>query len=81
MHKRYQYNINQIKKILQHNNLTVAKADKSKAIVIIYKTIMGQKIHIYTRKQHNKAKQGSNRRLSKADTTNNAKMQGPNRQE
>ena len=35
MHKRHQYNINQIKKILQHNNLTVAKADKNKAIVIM----------------------------------------------
>jgi len=35
MHKRRQYNINQIKKILQHNNLTVAKADKNKAIVIM----------------------------------------------
>jgi len=35
MHKRYQYNVNQIKKILQRNNLTIAKADKSKAIVII----------------------------------------------
>jgi len=37
MHKRNQYNINQIKKILQQNNLIVAKADKSKAIVIIDK--------------------------------------------
>ena len=47
MHKRYQYNINQIKKILQHNNLTIAKADKSKAIVIIDKTTMGQKINTF----------------------------------
>jgi len=46
MHKRYQYNINQIKKILQHN-LTIAKADKSKAIVIIDKTTMGQKIDTF----------------------------------
>jgi hypothetical protein len=44
MHKRYQYNINEIKKILQHNNLTIAKADKCKAIVIIDKTALGQKI-------------------------------------
>jgi hypothetical protein len=43
MHKRYQYNINQIKKILQHNNLTIAKADKSRAIVIIDKTTMKNK--------------------------------------
>jgi hypothetical protein len=65
MHKRYQHNINQIKKILQHNNLTIAKADKSKAIVIIDKTTLGQKSrHIHTRKQHNEAKQGHNRCLS-----------------
>jgi len=47
MRKRYQYNINQIKKILQHNNLTIAKADKTKAIVIIDKTTMGQKIDAF----------------------------------
>jgi len=65
MHKRYQHSINQIKKILQHNNLTIAKADKSRAIVIIDKTTLGQKNrHIYTGKQHNEAKQGSNRFLS-----------------
>ena len=40
MHKRQQHNIKQIKKILRHNNLTIAKADKSKAMVIIDKTIM-----------------------------------------
>jgi hypothetical protein len=44
LHKRYQYNIHQIKKILQHNNLTIAKAHKSKAIVIIDKTTLAQKI-------------------------------------
>jgi len=43
----YQYNINQIKRILQHNNLTRAKADKSKAIVIIDKTTMEQKINTF----------------------------------
>jgi hypothetical protein len=37
MHKKHQYNLNQIKKILQQNNLTVAKFDKSKAIFIIDK--------------------------------------------
>jgi hypothetical protein len=47
MHKRYQYNINQIKKILQHNNLTIAKADKSKAIVIISRTVLKQKINTF----------------------------------
>jgi hypothetical protein len=47
MHKRYPHNINQIKKILQHNNLTIAKADKSKAIVIKDKTTLGQKIDTF----------------------------------
>ena len=27
VHERYQYNINQIKKTLQQNNLTIARAD------------------------------------------------------
>jgi len=44
IHKRHQYNINQIKKTLQQNNLTIARADKSKALVIIDKTILKQKV-------------------------------------
>jgi hypothetical protein len=47
LHKRHQHNINQIKKILQHNNLTIAKADESKAIVIIDKTELKQKIDAF----------------------------------
>jgi hypothetical protein len=47
LHKRHQHNINQIKKILQHNNLTIAKADKSKAKVIIDKTELRQKIDMF----------------------------------
>jgi hypothetical protein len=42
LHKRYQYNLNQIKSILRKNNLTVAKADKNKAIVIINKDVLEQ---------------------------------------
>ena len=44
VHKRYQYNINQIKKTLQQNNLTIARADKSKALVIIDKRVLKQKV-------------------------------------
>jgi hypothetical protein len=44
LHKRYQYNLNQIKSILKKNNLTIAKADKNKAIVIINKDVLEQKI-------------------------------------
>jgi hypothetical protein len=40
---RYQYNLNQIKNILRKNNLTIAKADKNKAIVIINKDVLEQK--------------------------------------
>ena len=36
-HKRQQYSINQIKRILENNNLTLVKADKSKAVVIMDK--------------------------------------------
>jgi len=43
MHKRNQYNINQIKKALQQNNLTVGKADKTKAIVIMDKEVLRKK--------------------------------------
>jgi hypothetical protein len=57
LHKRHEHNINQIKKTLQHNNLTIAKAYKSKSIVIIDKTGLKQKNkRVYTREQHNKAK-------------------------
>jgi hypothetical protein len=47
MHKRYQYNINKTKKILYHNNLKMAKADKSKALVIIERTVLKQKIDTF----------------------------------
>jgi hypothetical protein len=47
MHKRCQHNIKQIKKILQQNNLTIAKADKSKAIIITDKTEMEHKIDTF----------------------------------
>jgi len=47
MHKRHQYNINQIKKILQHSNLTVAKADKTKAIVMMDNEVLRQNIDTF----------------------------------
>ena len=37
LHKRQQYSINQLKKILRNNNVITVKADKTKAIVIIKK--------------------------------------------
>ena len=47
INKRYQHNLNQIKNILQKDNLTVTKADKNKAIVIINKTMLEQKIQTF----------------------------------
>ena len=44
LHKRKQYIINEVKNILQKNNLTMVNADKSKAIVIIDKNTLEEKI-------------------------------------
>jgi hypothetical protein len=52
LHKRHQYNINQIKNILEENNLTVTKADKNKAIVIIHKNELEQKIQTFIQENH-----------------------------
>ena len=43
LHKRQQYNINQVRKIMEKNNLTAIKADKTKAIVIINKDELKKK--------------------------------------
>jgi len=47
MHKRYQHNLNELKNILRENNLTITLADKNKAIVIINKAMLGQKIQTF----------------------------------
>jgi len=44
LHKRYQYNINELKKTLQNNNLTIVKADKSQEIVIIDRNSLRKKV-------------------------------------
>jgi len=51
-HKRQQYTINKLKGILKQNNSTIVKADKSKAIVIINKDDLDQKIKAFI-KQNN----------------------------
>ena len=43
-HKRQQYTINTLKEIMKRNNSTIVKVDKSKAIVIINKDDLDQKI-------------------------------------
>jgi len=47
LHKRHQYNLNEIKNTLQNNNATVVKADKSKAIVIIKMDILSKKVDTF----------------------------------
>jgi hypothetical protein len=42
--KRDQYNLKQIAAILEHNNLTIRKADKGKSVVIISKDALREKI-------------------------------------
>jgi len=46
-HKRQQHNFNQIKDILQKDNLTVAKADTNRAIVIINKNTLERKVQTF----------------------------------
>jgi len=52
LHKRYQHNLNQMKNILQRNNLTRARADKSKTMVIINKNTLKQKINTFIQENH-----------------------------
>jgi len=58
IHKKHQHNHNQIKDILQKNNLTTAKADRNKAVVIIDKTALEQKVQTLYKKttSHNSPK-------------------------
>jgi hypothetical protein len=69
-----------MKKTLQQNNLTIAKADMSKAIVIINKNKLKHKIDAFIQKKSNRYKQGPNGTVSEADKTSNPKMQRFNRQ-
>jgi hypothetical protein len=47
LHKRNQHTINQIKDILCRDELIVTKADKNKAIVVIKRETLDQKIHTF----------------------------------
>ena len=44
LHKRYQYNLNQIKTLLEQNNLMIAKTDECRTMVIIREDTLKQKI-------------------------------------
>jgi len=44
LHNKYQYNVNKLKNTLQNNNLSIVKADKSKAVVIIDRNTLGKKV-------------------------------------
>ena len=52
LNKRQQYSINQLKKILKNNNLTIVKADKTKAIVIISKEMLKDKVNSFIIENH-----------------------------
>jgi molybdopterin-guanine dinucleotide biosynthesis protein len=54
-HKRQQHKMNQIKKILENNNLTIVKADKSKAIVIINKDKLNDKVNNFIKEKRIRA--------------------------
>jgi Na+/phosphate symporter len=44
--------MNQIKKILENNNLTIVQADKSKAVVIINKDKLNDKVKNFIKENH-----------------------------
>ena len=52
LHRRYQHNLNQIRNILQQNNLTLAKVDKSKTTVIVDKNTLKQKVNNFIQENH-----------------------------
>jgi hypothetical protein len=52
LHKRYQYNLNQIKSNQWKNNLTIPRDDKNKAIVIINKDVLEQKTMAFIQENH-----------------------------
>jgi hypothetical protein len=52
LHKRHQHNLNQIRDILNRNNLTIVKVDKNKAIVTINKDSLEEKVKIFIHEYH-----------------------------
>jgi hypothetical protein len=51
-HKRLQYTLKQILTILEHNSLSLLKADKGKTIVIIHTDTLQQKVHNFIQHNH-----------------------------
>jgi GTP-binding protein EngB required for normal cell division len=45
LHERQQYVINEMKKTFQHNHITIARADKNKAIVLIKQNNLHEKVY------------------------------------
>ena len=79
-HKRQQHTLNTLRPLLKHNNSTIVKPDKSKAIVIINKYNRPKNTIIHKRKQHTTNEQGSNRKISKTNTKSNSIMHRHNRE-
>ena len=44
--------MNQLRKVLQQNNLTIAKADKSKTVVVINQNLLKQKVDKFIQENH-----------------------------
>jgi hypothetical protein len=74
LHKRQQYSINQLKKILK-NNLTIVKADKTKAIVIISKEMLKDKVNNFIIENHREQLNKDPTEGYKKNPANNPKMQ------
>jgi hypothetical protein len=52
LHRRYHYDLQQIKQMLIHNNLSIIKADKGRAMVIIHSDQLQQKVNSFMRENN-----------------------------
>jgi len=76
LHKRYQYNIKQLRKILQDNKLMIVKANKSKAIMVINENNLEKKTDNFIQENNKKTiKQKPHQHISKTNPTSTSKMQ------
>ena len=80
LHKRQQYSINQIKKVLENINLALVKADKSKAIVIIDRGKRKETVNDFIKENHiNLLNEDPTEIYKKTSSSSDPKMQHINR--
>jgi hypothetical protein len=74
LHKRHDYSLKQIQLLLEQNNLTTAKADKGRTMVIIHKDVLKQKNSTFLQENQTTALGKDPTLFSKTYSTNNSQM-------